>query len=174
MTAAAPPSRPAVPRSAVRRPAGAGAQSDAPLQAPASLRFFVRGQPRGKGSPAILRRRGTGKPFVREKPSEKSWECAIRVLAMLERRRTGWSLLESGPVRVELEFVLPVSERARAADPCASSRAPDADKLARAVLDALSRSVYGDDRQVVELVVRKRLAAKGEHSGVMIQAGMVL
>jgi Holliday junction resolvase RusA-like endonuclease len=45
---------------------------------------------------------------------------------------------------------------------------PDADKLIRAVLDALTGKVWRDDCQVAELLIRKRYADDGKE-GVMIK-----
>jgi Holliday junction resolvase RusA-like endonuclease len=131
------------------------------------LRFFVPGKPCSKGSPAILRNRSTGKPFVREKPTEISWEESIRVVAGVAKRKEVFALL-LGPVAVRLEFVLP---RRKGCTVDAVLRAsmkphPDADKLARAALDALAGVLYVDDCQVTELGVRK---AVGERPGVWIE-----
>jgi hypothetical protein len=41
-------------------------------------------------------------------------------------------------------------------------KAPDLDKLARSVFDALTRVVFHDDAQVVDLVATKRYATVGE------------
>lgn len=64
----------------------------------------------------------------------------------------------AGPVLVVLAFALPkpkVAERGPRRWPIGKN-AGDVDKLARAVLDALTdAAVFGDDGQVVHLVVRK-------------------
>jgi crossover junction endodeoxyribonuclease RusA len=162
---------PAAARSSATRTETAGAASDDRVAQPASLRFFVRGSPKSKGSPAIYRRAGTGKPFVRESPAEKSWECAIKVLAQLCARRTGWRCAE-GPVAVDLEFLLPSAGKRPRRDGQARaawlSPTIDIDKAARAALDPLASVLYADDRQVVDLRARKRLAAAGEESGVWV------
>lgn len=46
--------------------------------------------------------------------------------------------------------------------------APDADKLERAVLDALTRVVISDDSRVVKLYVEKVYAKEGEHPGAQV------
>jgi crossover junction endodeoxyribonuclease RusA len=67
-----------------------------------------------------------------------------------------------GAVAVELAFVLPrpVSTPKRSTPPAV--KRPDVDKLARAVLDALTDVVIADDSQVVVLSASKRLADVGE------------
>lgn len=140
----------------------------------AALRFFVRGRPRSKGSPSIMRNARTGRPFVRESPAEKSWEAAIKVLAQLAMRRRRLSPFE-GPVAVRLEFLLPAPARKRRdGRERAAWLSPtiDIDKAARAALDAIARVAYADDRQVVELVASKRLAGEDE-PGVWISVGRV-
>lgn len=154
--------------------AGRSSQAAAVVAQPDSLRFFVRGRPRSKGSPAILRNARTGKPFVRESPSEKSWEAAIKVLAQLEARRRGWRCVETGPVRVDLMFLLPRSGK-RDGTPeelAAMKPQPDGDKCRRAVLDALERVIYRDDVQVVAGDTSKRVL-EGEEPGVWITVGRV-
>lgn len=75
-----------------------------------------------------------------------------------------------GAVRVHLRFVLP---RPKATPktlptPPAVKRNGDIDKLARAVLDALTGPVLVDDSLVVELNCRKRIAELGEEPRVVI------
>lgn len=66
-----------------------------------------------------------------------------------------------GAVTVEVEFRLPrpasVNERRRPL-PCVK---PDADKLIRVILDALTGVAYEDDGQVVEIHIRKRYTEPG-------------
>ena len=66
----------------------------------------------------------------------------------------------AGPVAIRAEFVLPKpASRTRKAD---AGRAipvevkPDADNLAKALLDGLTGIAWSDDAQVAELTVRKR------------------
>jgi crossover junction endodeoxyribonuclease RusA len=73
------------------------------------------------------------------------------------------------PVYVRLEFVLPrpVSTPKRRTPPAV--KRPDVDKLARAVLDALtSAGALADDSQVVDLHPIKRLAELDETPGCRI------
>jgi Holliday junction resolvase RusA-like endonuclease len=162
-------------RSAAARTETAGTASDDRVAQPASLRFFVRGKPKSKGSPAIYRRGGTGKPFVRESPAEKSWECAVKVLAQLCARRTGWCRIEAGPVRMELEFMLPRSGKRQGtpAELAAFKPHPDTDKLVRAVGDALEGVAFHDDCQVTECTVSKRVVVGEEEPGVWVDVRRV-
>lgn len=81
----------------------------------------------------------------------------------------GWKLAPAGvPVIVDLVFVRPrpVSTPKRRTPPAVKK--PDADKLARAILDALTGIAFTDDSQVIDLRARKRLAEIGETPGVHI------
>lgn len=75
----------------------------------------------------------------------------------------------TGPVRVVLDFVMPRPTSApKRSTPFAVKR-PDADKLTRAIFDALSEIVWKDDSQVVDVHVRKRIAGPEEQPGALIR-----
>jgi Holliday junction resolvase RusA-like endonuclease len=86
----------------------------------------------------------------------RSWREAVRA-TVAERLGAGWQP-EPGPVKVTLLFALPKPSSApkrRRTWPI-GARSGDADKLARAVLDALTEAaVWRDDSQVVNLNVVK-------------------
>jgi crossover junction endodeoxyribonuclease RusA len=126
------------------------------------LRFVVHGAPVPQGS---LVRSGQGmrhsnaralEPYRREVSREASKAMNGREL-----------ILE--PVRLELVFTLARPKghygtgrnagRLRRSAPAAPITKPDIDKLARAVLDALTGIVFRDDAQVVELEIVKRYGA---------------
>jgi Holliday junction resolvase RusA-like endonuclease/uncharacterized protein YbjQ (UPF0145 family) len=139
-------------------------------QPTSALAFFVPGKPCSKGSPTILRTRA-GRPFVREKPTEVSWEETIRVVAGVAKRREVFPMFAAGPVAVRLSFILPRSGRRQGTTEmlAALKPHPDTDKLSRAVLDALARCLYADDCQVTELRASKRVAETSERPGVWIE-----
>ena len=76
--------------------------------------------------------------------------------------------LHTGAVSVDLAFIQkrPVSTPKTRTPP--AIKRPDLDKLARAILDALTGIAFADDSQVTELCCRKRLAEIGETPGVRI------
>ena len=77
----------------------------------------------------------------------------------------------TGPVGVEILFILPRPASAKRAMPAVR---PDLDKLARAMLDALKTGgAYDDDGQVVDLIVRKRYPVNGERPGAEVLIGEV-
>lgn len=115
-----------------------------------SYSFHVRGLPKSKGSlqPFVAGGRAV---MARSKASE-SWEQLVR-FQVQDFVGAPWE----GPVSVALTFYLPrpKSLPKRVRQPATR---PDIDKLVRAVLDALTGIVFGDDGQVVSLAASKRYA----------------
>jgi len=73
--------------------------------------------------------------------------------------------IPDGPLAVTIRAVWPPSGPPRKREPrpeCWRPKSPDADNVAKAVLDAGNGVLWLDDRQVVELRVTKRHAAQGE------------
>lgn len=79
----------------------------------------------------------------------------------------GFELL-SGPVMVTLEFIRPRPVSTPKSRTPPAIKKPDLDKLARAILDALTGIAFSDDSQVTRLVADKRIAEIGETPGVHI------
>jgi crossover junction endodeoxyribonuclease RusA len=71
-------------------------------------------------------------------------------------------------VAIGLEFVLPRPKSTPKRWTPPAVKRPDADKLTRAVLDAITGVVLLDDAQVVDLHATKRLAGLGETPGVVV------
>lgn len=61
----------------------------------------------------------------------------------------------------------------RPSAPVRPSVRPDIDKLARAVLDALTGIAFRDDGQVAELVCRKHYAPEGKPPGVTVEIAVL-
>jgi len=142
-----------------------------------TVRFFVAGLPRPKGSlraQPIPRRGGgwltdrVGRPVVAVRNDSGGlveWQDQVA-----RRARQEWASSPAPfPFELELEFQLPRprSEWAARFDGALRkgasvypTRRPDLDKLERAILDALTGVVYVDDSQVVGITSRKRFHAK--------------
>jgi len=126
------------------------------------LIFTVYGVAQPKGNMRALLIPGMKFPIVTEtNKSVKSWsqlvaEGANHALALkpeAERELLGEA------VRVSVAFWLPRPKKyQRRGVEVAHLTAPDIDKLLRAVLDALTHVVWGDDSQVVELLASKQYA----------------
>lgn len=123
-----------------------------------ALAFYVPGRPRPQGSksPGLTK---DGRPFMRESGAAqlRPWRKAIRqaaVDALTLRDGQSKGPAFDGPVGLVLTFGMrwPASHHGKPTWPTAR---PDLDKLARAVLDAITGPVVADDSQVVSLTARK-------------------
>ncbi|MCR4340351.1 MAG: RusA family crossover junction endodeoxyribonuclease [Gemmatimonadaceae bacterium] len=128
-----------------------------------AVSFWVAGTPTPQGS---LRAFMVGsRPIVTSTNRQRlgDWRTAIATEA-----RARFSALLVGPVEVQAVFYLPrpASRRKRDQHP---DRKPDLDKLARAVLDALTSVAFKDDAQVTRLDCEKRYAAGNEQPGVRVR-----
>lgn len=117
-------------------------------------RFTVLAAPRGQGRP----RAGNG--TIYKAREDKAWERLI--LSSYTAANPGAEPY-SGAVKVTIEAVIavPVSKPRRIQDDMMSGKIPavkkpDADNVAKAVLDALNGAAWVDDKQVIMLTVKKR------------------
>jgi Holliday junction resolvase RusA-like endonuclease len=119
------------------------------------LSTFVYGTPKPKGSKTYKGRRGNGSAILVESADVAPWATEVTRVV----REAGVTF--AGPVSVDLRFCLRRPQRARIDAP--ADRKPDVDKLARAVLDALTEAgAIEDDARVVELRARKVLVGPGQ------------
>lgn len=143
--------------------------------APPHLRVWVAGTPAPQGNKRPLRNKHTGKIALVESATVGTWRDDVRAAV----RDAHVSCLD-GPVWQELTFVFarPKSHYRTgrnahllrtAAPRYPQGRVGDAEKLARAVNDALeSAGVFRDDAQVVDQIVHKRYAERGAIPGALI------
>ena len=133
--------------------------------------FFAAGVPQPKGSTKSFRHRHTGKIVTMQNNNDKlrSWELIVQ----LEAQKYIKSKMTA--VIVYMQFVLPRPKIHYRSNGEVKERffnlphvvKPDGDKLARAVLDALTKAgVYNDDANVVGHSVWKQY---GEKPGVLIR-----
>src|SRR3989304_2546580 len=114
--------------------------------------FVVHGEPVPKQSFRFARGGGFTDPRVRD------WQDLVRATALQSVGDNVDNDAYLGPWGVRLEFHRK------------SARAVDLDNLSKAVLDALNGVVWKDDRQVVELRVRKLPSAPKDSPCVLIEA----
>lgn len=121
------------------------------------LSFECAGEPLPKGSMRAFVNRRTGRAVVTsDNPRSREWQRSVETAAMVAR--AGAQPL-SGAVHVQAHFYLtrPASLPRKVGHPI--KRRADVDKLARVLLDALTRAgVFHDDAQVVTLVAHKAFA----------------
>lgn len=132
--------------------------------------FFAEGTPRPKGSVNSF---GRGRCRQQNAHLLEPWQAAIGWAAKAAGvRRT------DGPVRLVATFVFPRPKshfvggdgvRLKPTAPAFHLQTPDADKLLRAAMDALTQIAWADDKQVVDPRAPKRWARLGERAGVHIE-----
>jgi crossover junction endodeoxyribonuclease RusA len=125
--------------------------------------LFIPGRPAPQGS---KRHVGNG-VLVESSKALAPWRTLVAWSAAQHWREA--PLL--GAVWVQLQFVMPrpLSTPKKATPP--AIKKPDADKLTRAIFDALSGVCWKDDSQIVDLHASKRLAELDELPGVQIDIG---
>ena len=136
------------------------------------IKFFVPGAPVGKGRPRAARRGAGVVMFTPEKTAGYEALVAATAAAALAGNALAYQLLD-GPLEAVLEMRFPVpaswskAKRARAlAGAEWHTSKPDADNVAKAILDACNGVVFRDDAQVVILIATK---AFSEEPGVRVE-----
>lgn len=126
--------------------------------------FEVEGKPVGKGRPRFKRMGNFVQTYTPE--ATKDYEKLVRL-----RFQNAGGVITNKPVKIEITafFSPPKSTRKQQkaemlANKILPMKKPDADNIAKIVLDALNKIAYVDDSQVIELVVKKRYAAEAKVS----------
>lgn len=140
----------------------------------AAIEFFAKGTPKGQPRPRAFARNMGGKMVARvyDAGTAEGWKGAIAAAAIGHIPATP---LE-GPLSVDLAFVMPRPKAhfgskggvayLKDGAPVWYEQKPDADNLAKAVMDALTAlGAWKDDSQVVALSIGKQY---GDPAGVMI------
>jgi crossover junction endodeoxyribonuclease RusA len=118
-----------------------------------SLSLTVLGDPKAQGSKRAILHRSTKRPILIESGGAPLRTWRQDIVAAAQEELNGDGPLE-GPVKVSLFFFMRSPKKPKAPLPITR---PDADKLCRAVLDALTTAgVMRDDSQVTSLSARKR------------------
>lgn len=139
-----------------------------------ALSVFVAGKPAPQGSKRGIQHKTTGKVvLIESSKAVKPWREDVRA-ALLDEHGQPKERID-GPVTVSLEFLLPRPVSTPKTGPAFAMRKPDIDKLARAVLDAItSAGVIEDDARVIALTATKDLVRPGETVGCRITVRSVL
>lgn len=115
-----------------------------------SLHFTVYGQPIPQGSLKAFKHAKTGAVITTsDNVKTKPWKQQVSGTALAVR---GTKTVSDKPIVLFMRFFLARPRTVKRDRPIVK---PDTDKLARAVLDALTGIVYKDDAQVVEIHARK-------------------
>lgn len=137
-----------------------------------TVAFSVAGRPIPQGSKRAL---GPGRLVDDNRVELAGWRAAVTLVARTATRKAGGRL--DGSVRVDLRFTFrrPKRHYTRAGElhawaPLMHNVAPDVDKLARAVLDALTAAgTIVDDRTVAALDARKVYGPDPTTEGVYVR-----
>ena len=119
------------------------------------LRFFVSGTPVGKARARVVRQGGKSHAFTDDKTT--AWEARVRWRARVEVHKLRWKPTAE---RCEVEIGLRGL----------SSRA-DVDNAAKAILDALNKVAWDDDRRVWSLLVRRDETLTADGALVIVRRG---
>lgn len=131
-----------------------------------NVTFIVPGKPAPQGS-----KRHVGRGILIESSREVGpWRERVALAA--HNAMNGRTLLD-GPIAVRLALTLPRPKSAPKRTTPPAVKRPDIDKLARAILDAITGTVIHDDSQITYLRVTKRLADIGETPGATIVVGAI-
>lgn len=149
-----------------------------------TISFFVSGEPKGQPRPrAFARKMGNGKFCARvfDAGTAENWKGAIAVAAAQHKPAAPIS----GPVRLRINFFMPrpkghfVSGKPekglKFGAPYRHVGKPDADNLAKAVMDALTQCgwFWIDDAQVAVLTVVKSYNESANSIGAWMEIGEV-
>jgi crossover junction endodeoxyribonuclease RusA len=127
------------------------------------IEFWVPGRPQQQGS----KTKGRWGNIREDNDALGPWRERVALAAY--EALGGAAPLTVGPVAVGLEFVLYRPKGLPKSRPTpAATKAPDIDKLTRAILDALTHVIFTDDAQVTVVLARKRVAELGESPGARI------
>lgn len=117
--------------------------------------FEIEGKPTGKGRPRFKRMGNFVQTYTPEKTAE--YEKLVR----MKFQNAGGAITDK-PVRVGITafFTPPKSTKKKQkaemlANLILPMKKPDADNIAKIILDALNKIAYKDDSQVIELSVKK-------------------
>jgi crossover junction endodeoxyribonuclease RusA len=115
------------------------------------IRFTALGRPQPQGSKNAFKH-GNRVVLVEASKGLKPWRSVVALEAKLFMESVQDHSLIDGPVAVDILFTFVPGKTVKRK---AMTTKPDADKLARAVLDSLTGVCWRDDAQVVDLRARK-------------------
>lgn len=131
--------------------------------------LFVIGDPAAQGSKRMVRLKNGRTVLLEQSRKVKPWREEIGRVARMQRcKKIDGDVI----VDIVLRFTRPASHTLKSGKLSSAATARpgrvDADKAARAVLDALTGICYDDDRQVVALSIQRVWAAGNGPSGATI------
>lgn len=132
-----------------------------------SLTIDIPGQPIPKGRGRAVRRGASVRVVTPERT--RDFEAGVAMIARAAARVAGWAADPLDALACEIWATMARPQRRGASAPSLHVVRPDADNIAKAVLDGLVLGGLIRDEQVCDLLVRKRYAAPGEEPGVRVR-----
>lgn len=123
-----------------------------------TIAFIIPGTPVGKGRPKFARRGNFVTAYTPEKTA--SYENLVKIAA--HDAMTGKQILDGAVSVVMWLFVTPPAswsqkkQREALLNNILPTSKPDVDNVVKGIFDAMNEIVWRDDKQVVELTVKKR------------------
>lgn len=145
----------------------AAASASASAGVAASVTIRIPGEPCAQGRPRAFRVGAGIRMF--DPPKSRAWKGGAQI--HMQHAMEGRSPLD-GPLEVVVVgvWILPKTKERRVPVPRQwRPQRPDAENVAKAVLDAGNGVLWRDDAQVVRLIVEKWIGAQGESPGVLIE-----
>lgn len=125
-----------------------------------SISFVVPGAPVGKGRPRFARQGAFVRTFTPEKTANYENLVKLAAYCAMNGRET-FTVAVSCDITIELEPAPSWSNKKRMAaisGVLLPTSKPDLDNVLKGILDAMNGVVFKDDKQVVDVVIRKRYA----------------
>jgi crossover junction endodeoxyribonuclease RusA len=123
-----------------------------------AIKFTVPGIPAPQGS-----KRHVGHGILIESSEHVGpWRERVALTAAAAKNHAP-AITADAAITARIEFVMPRPKSTPKTRTPAAIKRPDIDKLARAVLDAITGVVIHDDAQIVALYATKRLAERDEN-----------
>lgn len=122
------------------------------------IKFEVPGDPVGKQRPRVVRNKFTRGVHTYTPQKTKTYEALVQMQAQRVYDKEPTS--NNVSVAIDAYFKVPKSYSKKRTEMCLlqierPSKKPDTDNIAKAILDAMNKVVYQDDKQVVSLHIEK-------------------
>ena len=144
------------------------------------IEFTVFGVAQPKGSAKAFLPKGWTRPIVTsDNPKNRGWQQLVAEGASRALAQQPSAALLEGAVRLVVVFYLPRPKKYQTrrydGQAVAHLTKPDLDKLVRSVKDALTRVVWHDDSQVIELIARKFYATGDDapHAEIRVEPAFI-
>lgn len=138
-----------------------------------TLKFNIPGEPCAQGRPRFAVFHGHAVAY--DPAKSKNYKSFVKMLAMAAMDEQEWKYTEL-PLRIAICAweSIPKSKTKKFRQDALEGKEfptvkPDLDNVAKTIMDALSGVVYKDDKQVVDLIVKKRYTDQEPHVVVRIE-----